>query len=1179
MKIKDRALGADIPSDIKQKLALRQELNRSVDVNEAINNVETRYGGRPSSYEIDFKDKDGKRALADLSSRTPFVRMWVALQTYTMNEAVPCWPAGDTAVPPAGMEECKTDSNYAIFRTFKGYWNKKIKKSSQGAQIYQIGNHVLNMLTNTDVNESIAPIDETGAVMPELASNPFFKPQSGILSLSSETQSASSGPIGTRLSTTVNFVVHNFQDFEKIYRPYFLRPGALVFIDYGWSTADLYDPEKLKFDIDDIEDKILGFIEEASGDLDIIMGYVQNYEAKIKENGSVECSITVVSQNSALVDVKTNTELISVLARAVTDNTPESKYMKWGDFEDKVLNPSVGFAIPSDKFDVKVGPRFNSSGSYARYVPELAKDNKNFKYPDTWDSIKTDTEVPEHKRIPVRDLLFHHDVLHPTEGSPTIANNASINNYIDGILNHINGNNDELIKLEKYSNTYVYTTISICDSNYLLSIDSGVNDSLNSAGTTSSEFENFFMFKPGSPNSIVKTYDLSFTMPQGDLQNRIAIKSRSSEQGFFPVHNKMDQLLASEVVEIQHVEQIISGYAEHLPTFPDIPTGVTAGEDKKGPDQRAKNEVFTKDTSPITWLNLTLTIYGISSLAPGDLFRVDYLPGYHLDNTFFRITGISHDISPSTWTTTLTTIQCLLYKAKHTDAGLLYKSDPHGDISDDNPSKGAEDNSGAIGGTSVEAAKENAGLKEALCGRLMNIGLECTSENLNVQRIEKLEAEFKKNEGIHGQIINLFGHCHNIRGKENRLEYPVFDSIISKKGDTEASRVLGEEGYEKRDNYDPLNYIDGKRGWISSPGKKKKYGGIYLLNNLRFDCDVKIYGEASKGCDTSTGLAGLLPCEYKGYGHNKKIEKLWREAIPSGSTAGEIGKYTTGKHWMHGIGIAELKKGQSYYLIRNISLKDELQRNILAPAQANFNAEDYDFNIGWGRHMDTYKKCEYGWEENYECSSTYDWTGAENITAAHVQVNEKDGKAVVDWDGGHNIRSPGWSQFTSKWAEYFYATFGYKLWEFANYTQYAYFIDCNPTSDCYHKAFSVTSSGGKVRAAMEPMRILNFKTGETKVYGRGGYAFLRGSTYTDETGQYYPGTIDGILDGVANVVKGPFCDDWRYSTDDGKNMSTIKSSFNLEENAGLFEKNEGFDSFCKEFNKYGPNPPSPEEPH
>ena len=46
--------------------------------------------------------------------------------------------------------------------------------------------------------------------------------------------------------TTVNFVVHNFADFEKIYQRYFLRPAAQIFVDFGWDTSDIYDPNIVK---------------------------------------------------------------------------------------------------------------------------------------------------------------------------------------------------------------------------------------------------------------------------------------------------------------------------------------------------------------------------------------------------------------------------------------------------------------------------------------------------------------------------------------------------------------------------------------------------------------------------------------------------------------------------------------------------------------------------------------------------------------------------------------------------------------------------------------------------------------------------------------------------------------------------------------------------------------------
>ena len=55
-------------------------------------------------------------------------------------------------------------------------------------------------------------------------------------------------------------------------------------------------------------------------------------------------------------------------------------------------------------------------------------------------------------------------------------------------------------------------------------------------------------------------------------------------------------------------------------------------------------------------LDASLSIYGIAGINPGNLFRISYLPKKYRDNVFFQITGITHDISTSTWTTTIDSI-------------------------------------------------------------------------------------------------------------------------------------------------------------------------------------------------------------------------------------------------------------------------------------------------------------------------------------------------------------------------------------------------------------------------------------------------------------------------------------------------------------------------------------------
>ena len=71
--------------------------------------------------------------------------------------------------------------------------------------------------------------------------NLYLKPSAGVTSLTTKTM----GSLGVIKSTTVEFVVHNFKDFQDIFLPYFLRPGARIIIDYGWTfpgdSNPLYD--------------------------------------------------------------------------------------------------------------------------------------------------------------------------------------------------------------------------------------------------------------------------------------------------------------------------------------------------------------------------------------------------------------------------------------------------------------------------------------------------------------------------------------------------------------------------------------------------------------------------------------------------------------------------------------------------------------------------------------------------------------------------------------------------------------------------------------------------------------------------------------------------------------------------------------------------------------------------
>jgi hypothetical protein len=54
-------------------------------------------------------------------------------------------------------------------------------------------------------------------------------------------------------------------------------------------------------------------------------------------------------------------------------------------------------------------------------------------------------------------------------------------------------------------------------------------------------------------------------------------------------------------------------------------------------------------------MTLELTTYGISTLKPGDIFRVDYIPEVYMEFVYFQVMNIKHNIDSTGWSTTLET--------------------------------------------------------------------------------------------------------------------------------------------------------------------------------------------------------------------------------------------------------------------------------------------------------------------------------------------------------------------------------------------------------------------------------------------------------------------------------------------------------------------------------------------
>ena len=288
--INKRVFGSDIPENVKQKLEIRQKLAGGLGPNDSLD---------LSSYST---NAPGSSKYGDLSSRTPMARLWTAVQ---IQKHV-------TANPPVKYDiddEFTEKDNHIYIKENDKIVEKEVTKHER--IVYEIGNHNVNIkskVPNERVEDNPSGVDNINQIFPnvfETNKNQFLKPPAGITSITSNTE----GSLGAIKKTTVNFLVHNFHDYDKIYSKYFLKPGALLFADFGWDTSELYDPRNLIFeDLNggkSLEETLYGkggAVTLSNGDLETVVGYVTTYDAKIKENGSVECSVEIVSKNSALIN-------------------------------------------------------------------------------------------------------------------------------------------------------------------------------------------------------------------------------------------------------------------------------------------------------------------------------------------------------------------------------------------------------------------------------------------------------------------------------------------------------------------------------------------------------------------------------------------------------------------------------------------------------------------------------------------------------------------------------------------------------------------------------------------------------------------------------------------------------------------------------------------------------------
>ena len=312
--VKQRLFGAPLHPFVHEKLSARQHLAAGYDdvfkpQVDDLSHLKREEFGKFENLNFDENHNF-------VSSRTPFARMWTGIQAKKQT------PVNDTKYRT--FDDCFKGEN-AENETEKGRFIRRNKDDTyqyyefsdvDHPQFYVVGDANFNQFMTSGPNQSKfggSDIVSRHKVFPEpLTSdnNQYFNPAAGLVDISVATTDMGD-TLALARTVEINFTVHNFEDYDQIYSRWFLRPGAQIWVDYGWDNAleSLYDPNKLmqeaKEGAESLEELVYGesgIVASAKGDMEVILGVVTSYDAKVREDGGMDCTIELITRNAELIE-------------------------------------------------------------------------------------------------------------------------------------------------------------------------------------------------------------------------------------------------------------------------------------------------------------------------------------------------------------------------------------------------------------------------------------------------------------------------------------------------------------------------------------------------------------------------------------------------------------------------------------------------------------------------------------------------------------------------------------------------------------------------------------------------------------------------------------------------------------------------------------------------------------
>jgi len=227
-----RLFGTDLDAEIKNKLRARQILAKHSVIPGASSEFIEIDGQQHKISDligdVNFGFKNENLNLGELSSRTPFARMWTAVELYWSRPEEYGDDYGKITWDKRFTGKSKYDTEWYI-KDYGEHDYTAAESKSYEKRVYVVNNHHLNTFQNNTAkpNESIMMgtdgavgnkigVQSSGVpadIFPnEMRDNTYMKPPAGITNISSKTE----GVLGAIKRTSVNFKVWNFNDFDTI---------------------------------------------------------------------------------------------------------------------------------------------------------------------------------------------------------------------------------------------------------------------------------------------------------------------------------------------------------------------------------------------------------------------------------------------------------------------------------------------------------------------------------------------------------------------------------------------------------------------------------------------------------------------------------------------------------------------------------------------------------------------------------------------------------------------------------------------------------------------------------------------------------------------------------------------------------------------------------------------------